>query len=356
MDDSSVCAVALSGGVDSSIASFLLKKDWESMVGASHIIWNGSRCCSAEVLNRAREVCRRLKIPYFQIDLFSEFKEKVVGNFIDTYLKGKTPNPCVVCNRCIRFDSFYNKLKYRLIEEGLLKEGQVLYFATGHYARIQKTASGYFLARAEDPLKDQTYMLYGIPKDLLPYLIFPLGDYTKSEVASLADAEGLEFTGVRESQDACFIDSSYVDFISRRVKDHNLLSPGDIVDTRGRVLGKHRGYIHYTVGQRKGLGLGNGPWYVSRINLESNSVVVARREEAQISSLLVENLNWFIEKPLSSLSCSVKIRYQTGEIPARIEPEEDQVRVILDSPEIVTPGQSAVFYADNLLLGGGTIV
>ncbi len=356
MSDKNLLAVALSGGIDSSVAAFLLKKDWERLVGASHFIWPDSRCCSVEVFDRAREVCKRLNIPYLQSDLFPEFKEKVVGDFINTYLRGKTPNPCVACNRFIRFDLFYRRLESRLKEEGYLPEGGDLYFSTGHYARIEKRPEGYFLARAKDQAKDQTYMLYRIDKNLLKKLVFPLGNYLKSEVVALAEEIGLEYSSVKESQDACFVETGYVDFIAGQTGRDDFIKPGEIVDLKGRVLGKHRGAVYYTVGQRRGLGLGSGPWYVAKIDPGANRVYVGRKVEAQKTSLLVEDLSWFIPFPRAALNCGVKIRYQTKELPCRIEPEDNLVRVILKKPEIVTPGQSAVFYGDNLVLGGGKIV
>ncbi|GAG23666.1 unnamed protein product, partial [marine sediment metagenome] len=238
----------------------------------------------------------------------------------------------------------------------LLQDGEELFFSTGHYARVEKMDGGYFLVKARDPLKDQSYMLYRIHRGMLEKLVFPLGDYLKKEVSELAEAGGLEYTRVKESQDACFVDSDYVDFISRQTERDDILQKGEIVDPAGNLLGLHRGYIHYTVGQRRGLGLGSGPWYVSRIEPENNRVVAARPEEARRTCLLVDDLNWFIDKPLKPLLCRVKVRYQTRDIPCRIEPEGERIRVLLKKGEIVTPGQSAVFYDHNLVLGGGTIV
>lgn len=357
-------AIALSGGVDSSVAALLLRKQWPAMVGASHFIWPESRCCSAEVFSRARMVCERLKIPYHQVDLYLEFKELVVGNFVATYLEGRTPNPCIICNQLIRFDLFYHRLEDLLREKNLPAEGEQseqgeqsepLFLATGHYVRIVKNNDGLFLAKAKDRAKDQSYMLYRIQKEMVEHLVFPLGDYLKSEVNELAAQAGLGYEGVEESQDACFVDTDYPDFLRRQTGKSDLLKPGEIVDPEGKRLGKHRGYLYYTVGQRQGLGLGNGPWYVKRIDAEKNLVHVARKEEARIASFRVENLNLFVPDLEERTSLKVKIRYQSGEIPCRLEAGENKLQVILERPAIVTPGQSAVFYEKDLVVGGGVI-
>lgn len=331
------------------------------MVGASHFIWPESRCCSAEVFSRARMVCERLKIPYHQVDLYLEFKELVVGNFVATYLEGRTPNPCIICNQLIRFDLFYHRLEDLLREKNLPAEGEQseqsepLFLATGHYVRIVKNNDGLFLAKAKDRAKDQSYMLYRIQKEMVEHLVFPLGDYLKSEVNELAAQAGLGYEGVEESQDACFVDTDYPDFLRRQTGKSDLLKPGEIVDPEGKRLGKHRGYLYYTVGQRQGLGLGNGPWYVQRIDAEKNLVHVARKEEARIASFRVENLNLFVPDLEERTSLKVKIRYQSGEIPCRLEAGENKLQVILERPAIVTPGQSAVFYEKDLVVGGGVI-
>jgi len=351
-----VVAIALSGGVDSSVAAFLLHERHPSLIGASHLIWPDSRCCSAEVLSRAREVCRRLKIPYVQVDLFEPFRDEVVGDFIKSYLNGRTPNPCVLCNKVIRFDRFYSRLGQTLRERGTLAAGQKLLLSTGHYARIVQTGEGLFIGKGKDPVKDQSYMLYQVDKRMLSNLVLPLGDYLKSEIVSLAEKLDLPYTAIKESQDACFVGDSYVDFIEKQTGRSDFLQSGDITDMEGRVLGKHKGTIHYTVGQRRGLGLGDGPWYVARIDPDRNRVIVARREAAESDRFLIGSTNWFAEAPSKSLRCAVKVRYQVKDIPCRVEPEGQVFQVILDSPEIVTPGQSAVLYAGQLVLGGGVIL
>ena len=353
-------AVALSGGVDSSVAALLLRASRPRMIGASHIIWPDSRCCSVEVLARARAVCRRLDIPYYQIDLQPEFAEWVVDDFVAAYLAGRTPNPCLRCNRFVRFGSFYGRLRERLTADGLLARDEELALATGHYARVRRTEEGWALEKGRDPAKDQSYMLHQVRRQMLPRLVLPLGELLKSEVTRKAAELGLDYAAVKESQDACFVEGDYAEFIRSRTGRKELLSTGPIVDGRGRVLGRHRGILRYTVGQRQGLGLAGGPWYVAGIEPEANRLVVARRKEVERRTFEVEEVNWLIEPPAAPLECGVKVRYRSAEVPARVEPEpaspgSGRARVALERPEIITPGQSAVFYRGERVLGGGVM-
>jgi tRNA-specific 2-thiouridylase len=301
-------------------------------------------------------VCERLDIPYIRIDMMAEFESAVIEDFVKTYARGETPNPCIRCNQCVRFSSFYTALQQNLRERELLSNGGELYFATGHYVRIRETDGRYYLGKAVDESKDQSYMLYKIDPSMLPLLRFPLGEMYKRKVVEYAKKRGLPSASVRESQDVCFTSGSYFDFICTyspdKVPDH----PGEIVDTAGKLLGSHRGYIKYTVGQRKGLGLGNGPWYVVRLVPEMNQVVVGRAEELNTNRFYVDETNWFIPPPVKSFSCSVKLRYNSPEVGCRILPQdESKATVELLEPAAVTPGQSAVFYNEELVLGGGII-
>ncbi len=349
-------AVALSGGVDSSVAALLLRERYPRLVGATHFIWPDSRCCSLTVFKRAEYLARRLSIPYFVVDVQAAFRGEVVDEFIASYVAGATPNPCVRCNERVRFTLFYDELRKKLLAEGLLANGEELLFATGHYARVGNEDGRYFIRKGRDPVKDQSYMLYRLPPALLPRLVFPLGDMLKKETIDFARLHGLSAAEEPESQDACFVDGSYIDFIVRETGRADLGAPGEIVDTEGRKRGEHSGYIGYTVGQRRGLSLSDGPWYVAGIEPEANRIVVGRENEARRREFAVGKANWFIDPPEKSRRCAVKIRYQTREADCLLEPRGDgRVRVILERPEFVTPGQSAVFYDGDAVLGGGII-
>lgn len=363
-------AVGLSGGVDSSAAAYILEKEWNdpnagrNMVGVSHFIWPDSKSCNDETLGRAENVCKKLGIPYRRLDMVDEFTRKVVDNFVHEYLSGKTPNPCVRCNERVRFGSFYARLRRELPD--LHGDAGELYFATGHYVRRVRRDGKWFLRRGIDGGKDQSYMLYKIDPELLPYLRFPLGEYMKTDIVSMAREAGLPSASVKESQDICFIQGEYPDFICS-YSESACGEPGIIRDMSGAVLGEHRGYIHYTIGQRKGLGLSNGPWYVANIDAESNTVVVGRREECAVSTFTIAEANWFIPPPENPLSCSVKIRYNSPDSPCTVRSLTDPssaaasgdtaaAEVRLDKAAAVTPGQSAVFYDGDIVLGGGIIL
>jgi len=349
--------VAMSGGIDSTVAAHLLKGKWGRMVGATHYIWPNSRCCSLDVQNRAEQACKELGIPYYVINLEKEFRREVVNNFINTYIDGKTPNPCIICNKKIRFDYFYSSMDRLLRSKGYLKGSDILYMATGHYVRLERKEGGLFLKKGRDPVKDQSYMLYRIPQDLLEKLTFPLGDYLKSEVYETAQSLGIHDENLKESQDACFVDGDYGKFIEKETDKNDFFKHGLIKDINGNVLGEHRGYIYYTIGQRQGLGLGSGPWYVSGIDALSNTVYVGRREEAENRRFNVENLSWFGRRVDTKAYFTVKIRYQSKEIKCTLTPQKDDyAEVILDKPAFITPGQSAVFYRDDLVMGGGFIL
>ncbi|WP_319562757.1 tRNA 2-thiouridine(34) synthase MnmA [Marispirochaeta sp.] len=356
IDSDTPVAVGMSGGVDSSVAAFLLQKHNSRLVGVSHYIWPDGDCCSAELLARAREACAHLGISYIIEDLQEEFTEAVVGDFVASYLEGKTPNPCVRCNQRLRFSAFYRRLETRLLGSGFLAPGESLKMATGHYVRVEDTDEGLFLRRGLDTRKDQSYMLYQIPKELLPNFVFPLGKMKKTEVVALAKEHGLPSAAARESQDACFVHGHYGDFIAGFTGSRRGNLPGEIVDTSGNLLGNHKGYINYTIGQRQGLGLGNGPWFVVAVDPVENRVIVGRREELGTREFGISGCNWFFRKVPADFEGEVKIRYNSPGRPCRVRTGEDsRARVTLSRQEAVTPGQSAVFYRDGLVLGGGII-
>ena len=349
-------AVGLSGGVDSSVAAALLCQQDYEVYGITMEIYDGSvqldesakHACygpgEKEDVESAAAICEKLKIPFQAIDLRQEYKTHVIDYFRNEYLEGKTPNPCVVCNQ---------KLKFGFLLEKARQAGcDFDYFATGHYARIVKSGNRFLLKRARDRLKDQTYFLYGLIPQQLARSLFPVGDHTKQQVREMARALGLQTADREESQD--FIDGG--DYSILFSEDE--INAGEIVDENGRVLGEHRGIIHYTIGQRRGLGIASHqPLYVSRIDAANNRIVVSHHEHRS-KGLVATDLNLIavdrIERPMD---VQVKIRLRHKETDATVYPTVgDQTRILFKKPQMsVTPGQSAVIYADDTVLGGGII-
>jgi tRNA-specific 2-thiouridylase len=336
-------------------AVYLHRAGWD-LVGTSHYIYSGSSCCTEETLERARGICEFLDIPYYRIDLEDLFAEAVVGDFVDTYLDGETPNPCVRCNERVRFTVYVDRLSALLRTEGSLVGGDPLFFATGHYVRLEETSDGYLLRKGVDRTKDQSYMLYRIPRERLPLLRFPLGEHEKGDIQEEARALGLPSGSVRESQDACFTGGNYGEFLLEKSGGAAGFEEGDIVDTSGDLLGRHRGYVYYTPGQRKGLGLGNGPWYVVRIEPGENRVVVGRSDEGTSRTFPIRDCNWFLDPLPPSVDCTVQVRYNARDRECRVYPGDGREGFVeLAEPFRITPGQSAVFYSGEYLLGGGII-
>ena len=395
-----VVILGMSGGVDSSMALRLLKKEYDRIIGVNHIVYRNVKSSSPDVLERAERICREEGVPFYVIDITEKFKSCVIDNFIHSYTEGSTPNPCVVCNQKIKFTAFFDAVREFLTEKGEISSSDELLYSTGHYVQIRKTGNSVFLKRALDRSKDQSYMLYRLEKEILSRCIFPLGKYLKKDIVEKASEAGLPFKSIKESQDICFIEGEYSDFIKKNSSVDS--RPGRIVDTNGEYLGKHRGYINYTIGQRKGLGLGNGPWFVIKTVPETNTVVVGREDEQGIGEFEVEDLNWFIdfEKgensfPLipgnndnnhsaesgydsidsdpspsvsgtsdngegyfadSELRCYVQVRYSSAIRKCRVRKgDSGRFHVILDEKAVITPGQSAVFYSGDIVLGGGII-
>ena len=347
-------ALGMSGGVDSSMALEYLKKEWDTIVGANHLVWHDVACSSEEVISRARELCKKSGIPFYCLDVSDEFRARVADNFICNYTHGLTPNPCVICNQTIKFTFFYDKLKEKLIADGIMNQDDELFYSTGHYVRLISKDGRLFLAKARDASKDQSYMLYRLPKELLPRCVFPLGEKLKSEIKAEAESLGLNYKSVRESQDICFIEGSYGDFITKYTG--KTYKEGYIYDMQGNRLGKHRGYIHYTIGQRKGLGLGSGPWYVNKVIPSKNMVIVGRENEQGQNDFTVKDLNWFIDYDGQKIHTSVRVRYNSAEHPCTIMADEDgNLKVHLEDKTVITSGQSAVFYDGDIVQGGGII-
>ncbi len=356
--------VAMSGGVDSSVAALLLLRAGYSPVGVTMRLWvdplsealsedKQQGCCSVKAIDDARRVADQLGIPHYTFNLKNLFYNTVVKNFTESYLQGKTPNPCVDCNRHLKFSALLEKA------EGLGFD----YIATGHYVvNIYDAAcSLYRLFRAKDMHKDQSYMLYMLGQRQLSKALFPLGNLTKEQVRGLAVAENLPVADKAESQEICFIpDHDYHRFLERVRPE--AVQPGEIYTTEGELLGRHRGIAFYTIGQRKGLGItARWPLYVVRIDAAQNRIIVGREEDLKSSALIVGALSFVGGAiPDQPLKIAVKIRYRTPAVPALLtspETETGLVRIIFSEPQkAVAPGQSAVFYAEDEVIGGGIIV
>ena len=350
--------LALSGGVDSGMSIRKLKNSgWQTIFGANHIVCKGVKSSSPEVLGKAESLCKSENIPFYVVDAVKEFKQIVISDFIDKYIEGFTPNPCVICNENIKFTWFYDTVKKKLLEEGKIKQDEEVFFATGHYAQIQEKQGCLFIKRGVDRTKDQSYMLYRLPKEILRRCVFPLGTVYKKELIAEAKEIGYSFDTVKESQDICFVEGEYGDFVKQNCPKDLKIKQGNITDTDGNYLGKHKGYIYYTIGQRKGLSLGSGPWYVVAIDSKKNSVVVGRDFEQGQNKFAIEKTNWFIDTAEGNvIECNVMVRYNSSEKPCKVEITAGNcATVFLEEKTVITPGQSAVFYKDDLVLGGGEI-
>jgi tRNA-specific 2-thiouridylase len=347
--------VGLSGGVDSSVAAYLLKEQGYEVIGVTMAIWDGQykstgkHACygsdEEEEIHEAREVAKKLDIPYHVFNCSAEYKQAVLDYFKSEYLAGRTPNPCIQCNQLIKF----GMLPAMAGKSGISFD----FFATGHYASVEfsEKYGRYVLKKAADLKKDQTYFIHRLSQDQLSRALLPIGGFNKPDIKELARKVGITIEDLEESQD--FYSGDYKDLLE--VEDQ----PGDIVDTRGKVLGHHLGIWNYTIGQRKGLGIAHTePLYVVSLNKEENTVVVGVREETFKASFIVSDMNWVALASLDQpMDCTAKIRSAQKERDARIEPMENgEVKVIFFHPnDAITPGQSAVFYEDDFVLGGGII-
>ena len=350
-------AVGLSGGVDSSVAAALLKEKGYDVTGIIMEIFDGSvavkesnkHACygpgEKEDVEKAASVCQKIGIPFHVIDLKKEYRHHVLDYFRDEYLEGRTPNPCVVCNKKLKFGFLLEKAK----EAGITFEA----FATGHYAEIAKSGGRHLLKRAADLSKDQTYFLYTLTPEDLSRTLFPLGTFTKQQVRETARSLGLETADDPESQD--FIAGGHYAslFTEEEVKE------GDILDEKGNILGKHRGIIHYTIGQRKGLGIAAPqPLYVVKIDAENNRIVVSDRGTAFSEGLIATDLNLIaVERLEKPYKVKAKIRQKQRETDATVFPhEENKAKILFEEPQMsVTPGQSVVLYSGDIVFGGGII-
>jgi tRNA-specific 2-thiouridylase len=341
-------AVAMSGGVDSSATAFLLKEKGEQIVGLSMQLWRtNGRCCSLDDLWDARRVAIQLGIPYYVLNLEKDFENTVVAPFVQTYLRGETPSPCILCNNYVKFHHLVDKAA------GIGAER----VATGHYARVKfdETFGRWLLLRGKDRRKDQSYFLFGLTQSQLSKTLFPLGELTKTEVRDIARRAGLATSEKAESQEICFVEGrSYAEFVEGYAGTP-IDRSGKIVTEQGDVLGKHDGIHKYTVGQRKGLIATGKPQYVVRIEPELNRVVIG--EDPLRKQFCVRNNNWIAIETLNApIRCEVQIRNRFEPKPATVSLIDGEVMVEFDEPQrAITPGQGAVFYWDDVVIGGGWI-
>jgi tRNA-specific 2-thiouridylase len=347
--------VAMSGGVDSSVAAALLKEQGYDVIGMMLRLWSepgkedSNRCCTPDSMAQARRVAAKLDIPFYVIDAKDVFHKTVVQYFLDGYARGETPNPCLICNRQIRWTF--------LLEHALALDAD--YMATGHYVRIRKAAGSYQLLRAIDRSKDQSYVLHVLNQEKLARALFPIGAHPKTEIRAIAEKFGLPTASRKDSQDLCFLaGEDYRNFLQRNAAE--MLQPGEILTREGRSVGTHTGLANYTIGQRKGLGIASPvPLYVLGKDSGANSLIVGTQDELGSRELIARDVNWLSgETPEEPFRADVKIRYTAKDAEAWVTPTDGKrARVQFDAPQRdITAGQAAVFFQDDLLIGGGIIV
>ena len=347
--------IAMSGGVDSSVAAYLTKQAGFDCIGVTMRLYDGENfskdktCCSLDDVEDAKSVARKLNIPHHTFNFKSDFRSKVINRFIKAYEQGATPNPCIDCNRYLKFDALYIRAKELGCE----------YIVTGHYARIEEKDGKFSLLRAADKTKDQSYVLYSLTGEQLSHTLFPLGKLSKDETRKIAKEQGFYNFDKPDSQDICFIpDGDYAAFIkSRTMREY---PQGDFVDINGNVLGRHKGIIHYTVGQRKGLGIALGaPAYVKEIDVENNRVVLCSDEQLYTDVLNADDFNWICkETPQKEVICKAAVRYRGALKDAIVTPTGEKTVTVkfLQPQRAATKGQAVVLYDGDTVIGGGTIV
>ncbi|ENK0839713.1 tRNA 2-thiouridine(34) synthase MnmA [Clostridium botulinum] len=348
--------VGMSGGVDSSVAAHLLKEQGYEVIGVTMQIWQDDEefiekeggCCSLSAVADARRVANKIGIPFYVMNFKDAFKRNVIDYFVDEYMEGRTPNPCIACNKFIKFSSFLDKAMDMGID----------YVATGHYAIIEKQKDRYIIRKSEDDKKDQTYALYNLTQFQLERTLMPCGQYKKSQIREIAKDIGLRVHNKKDSEEICFIpDNDHGRYIKNRFP--NKAREGNFVDKQGNVLGKHKGIVYYTIGQRKGLGIAFGkPMYVVDINPFKNEVVLGSIEDLLNTELVAKDINYIPFDTLKEpMEVEAKIRYSQIPSKAIITPIDDgRVRVNFhEKQRAITKGQSVVFYKDDLLIGGGII-
>ena len=349
--------IAMSGGVDSSVAAFLMKEQGCQCIGATMQLFHNEdigvkrtkTCCSLEDVEDARSVAFRLGIPYYVFNFSDDFKGQVIDRFIAAYERGATPNPCIDCNRYLKFERLYERARILGCDA----------IVTGHYARIEQENGRWLLKKSLDESKDQSYVLYSLTQEQLAHTRLPLGAMHKSETRRIAEEQGFYNADKPDSQDICFVpNGDYAGFIAR-FTGHNC-SAGDFVDEEGHVLGRHKGIVHYTVGQRKGLGIAaDAPLYVKQIDAASNRVVLSGNESLFSRELTANDFNWIAyDVPPRELRASARVRYHQREQAATVTVLGDgRVHLVFDEPQrAITPGQAVVLYDGDTVLGGGTIL
>ena len=349
----------MSGGVDSSVAALLTKESGDECIGATMKLYNNEdigvhrekTCCSLDDVEDARSVAYQMDMPYYVFNFTADFHTEVMDRFVDAYENGCTPNPCIDCNRFLKFSALLDKARELGCE----------YIASGHYARREQDpeTGRFILKKGLDPTKDQSYVLYAMTQDQLAHTLFPLGGYTKKEIRHIAQEQGFINADKPDSQDICFVpDGDYASFIEQYTGQSS--KPGDFVNKEGKVLGKHKGQIHYTIGQRRGLGI-SAPesLYVCGKSLDSNEVILGGKQDLMSNYCYINDINLIPWDHLDApIKCKVKTRYRQPEQPATVEQiGEDLIKITFDEPQrAVTPGQAAVLYDDDMVLGGGTIL
>lgn len=360
MLDKNRVVVGMSGGVDSTVAAYLLKQQGYEVIGVTMKLWdddsedyveNYGGCCGLSAIDDARRVAAALDIPFYVINFKAPFKNHVIDYFIDAYKQGETPNPCVMCNKHIKFDALLEKAKSL----------GAYYIATGHYAKVQydQTLQKYRLYRSQETSKDQTYMLACLNQAQLAHVLFPLGVYqSKEEVRAIAEKLDYVIANKSDSQEICFIpDNDYAKFVVDQIGDS--VQPGNFVDLSGQIIGKHDGIVHYTIGQRKGLGVTFGkPMYVVAIDAAKNEVVLGEAKDTFYTGLIAREMNWICPATITdNMQVGIRIRHTQSDHFGRVQRLDDnRCQVIFDKPvRAVTPGQAIAFYSGEEVLGGGFI-
>ena len=354
--------IAMSGGVDSAVAALLMKKQGFDCVGITMRLFNNydvfddyyvneenrKSCCSMEDAALAEQAANRLDIPFYVFNLAADFKKQVIERFVSEYMRGATPNPCIDCNRYIKFERLFS----RAVQLGMD------YIVTGHYARVEENNDCFLLKKGTDTAKDQSYVLYSMTQEQLQRTRFPLGGMTKAEVRAIAAENGFANAEKPDSQDICFVrDGDYTKFITQYTGQD--CPEGYFIDTQGQILGRHKGHIRYTIGQRKGLEIALGkPMYVCAKNPENNTVTLCEDEELYTDVLYAEDFNWIVKNPSDiKVRVKAKIRYSQKEEQATAENLGDKVRVQFDRPQrAAAKGQAVVLYDGDTVVGGGTIM